>query len=156
MKNLLKPFTYLLLMAFAMTTTFAHTPAKLISAQTPSTDEISSKKQKQDEKTAQEEEQNDTSDEHIILENSDEDSQLIDDTQIENQNHTAKKTESEDLYNPAMDYGKGAPRPSPPPLSLTKRNVVACVASVVIAAIGIIATSHNEGQYPAPGTPRCP
>ncbi len=91
----------------------------------------------------------------LIIENSNSLPDEFESSEIEDQSHTAESV-SDTLYDPNMDYGKGAPAPTPSPRSTKKRSITAFFASVILAAVGMLVTAHNEGRSPTPGSPKCP
>lgn len=126
-----------------------------IEQQKSSSSENSSQEHKKKSSTTLSEEQQ-AKDLEIIMENSDQLEQPFDDHDLEEKSHTASDSESDILYDPNMNYGKGAPVPKPNPLSTKYRNLLAFAASVVIATTGMLVTAKSGGRSPAPGAPKCP
>ena len=52
----------------------------------------------------------------------------------------------ESLYNPKMNYGKGAPAPKPTPMTTKQRNLVFFLASVITASIAMSLVSSGSGK----------
>lgn len=52
----------------------------------------------------------------------------------------------ESLYNPNMNYGKGAPAPKPTPMTTKQRNLVFFLASVITASIAMSLASSGSGK----------
>jgi hypothetical protein len=50
------------------------------------------------------------------------------------------------LYDPTMNYGKGAPVPKPTPASTLTRNLIVLGTSTVLATIAMLVVSTNPGR----------
>lgn len=96
---------------------------------------------------------------HIIVEESydesledeldppnDEDTTNIEEDYADNNNQNPKMDVNKVLYNPNMNYGKGAPVPKPAPVSSVKRSVIVVAVSVMFAAVAVGLVSANKGH----------
>lgn len=50
------------------------------------------------------------------------------------------------LYDPNMNYGKGAPIPKPEPASTIRRNLIVLATTAVLATVGMLVATSNPGR----------
>ena len=76
----------------------------------------------------------------------DEDTTNIEEDYTENTNLQVPMDVNKVLYNPNMNYGKGAPIPKPEPESTVKRNLLVMAASILFATLAVGIVSTNKGR----------
>lgn len=73
------------------------------------------------------------------------------DSNIEEQDQTAAQPTMQPdvqkvLYDPTMNYGKGAPIPKPAPVSTVTRNVIALATSAILGTVAMLVVASNKGR----------
>lgn len=76
----------------------------------------------------------------------DEDTTNVEEDYTNNNNQNTKMDVNKVLYDPNMNYGKGAPVPKPAPVSSVKRSVIVVAASVMFAALAVSLVAANKGH----------